>query len=132
MNGDQVLEHQLHIRLLAPEFAKRVHNQPMPGDRCRNSNSKGTGFAEGYSLGAALRLIDVLQDTSRIVQEQFPRRIESDASGQSVEQEEPQLPLQISDLPGQGRLRDMETIGRLSEMLPLSNGDEIAEMPEFH
>jgi len=26
----------------------------------------------------------------------------------------------------------MKPIGRLSEMLPLSNGNEIAQMPEFH
>src|SRR5689334_15218772 len=74
MNGHQMLKHQLHIRLLASEFAKSVYNQPMPGDRRRNSDSKRAGFAERYSLGASLRVIDVLEDTSRIVQEQFPRR----------------------------------------------------------
>ena len=40
--------------------------------------------------------------------------------------------LQILDLPRQGRLRDMKARSRSSEMLLLSNGDEIAQMPEFH
>jgi hypothetical protein len=74
MNRHQMMQHELDVWLPAPEFAKRVHNQPMPGYRRRDSDSEGTGFSEGYALGASLSLVDVLQDTSRIVQEQFPRR----------------------------------------------------------
>jgi len=65
----------------------------MPGYRGGNSDSKRTGLAKGYPLGTALRLIDVLQDTSRIAQKQFARRAQSDSSGQSVEQKESHLPL---------------------------------------
>jgi len=57
----------------------------MPGYRSGNSDSKRTRFAKGYPLGASLRLINVLQDTSRIAQKQFPRRAQSNSSGQSVE-----------------------------------------------
>jgi hypothetical protein len=69
-----MMQHELDVWLPAPEFAKRVHNQPMPRYRRGNSDSEGTGLSEGYPLGASLRLVEVLQDTSRIVQEQFPRR----------------------------------------------------------
>src|ERR1700730_4769430 len=93
MNRKQMLQLQLHVRLPAPEFAKGVYNQSMPGYRSGNSDSKRTGFAEGYPLRTSLRLIDVLQDTSRIAQKQFSRRAQSNSSGQSVEQEESHLAL---------------------------------------
>src|ERR1700688_2751490 len=93
MNRKQMMQLQFHVRLPAPEFAKGVYNQSMPGYRSGNSDAKRTGFAKGYSLGASLRLIDVVQDTSRIAQKQFPRRAQSDSSGHSVEQEESHLAL---------------------------------------
>jgi hypothetical protein len=65
----------------------------MPGHGSGNSDSKRARFAKGYPLGASLRLIDVLQDTSRISQKNFPRHAQSNSSGQSVEQEESHLPL---------------------------------------
>src|ERR1700719_2383218 len=77
MNRKQMMQLQLHVRLPAPEFAKGVYDQSMPGYRSGNSDSKRTGFAKGYPLGAKLRVIDVLQDTSRIGQKQFPRRVQS-------------------------------------------------------
>src|SRR5258708_27279659 len=91
MNRKQMMQLQLHVRLPAPEFAKGVYDQSMPGHRGGNSDSKRTRFAKSYPLGASLRLIDVLQDTSRISQKQFPRRAQSNSSGQSVEQEESHL-----------------------------------------
>jgi hypothetical protein len=64
----------------------------MPGYRSGNCDSKRTGFAMGYPLGAKLRLIDVLQDTPRIAQKQFPRRVQSNSSRQSIKQEESHFP----------------------------------------
>src|SRR6266851_1792102 len=85
INRKQMMQLQLHVRLPAPEFAKGVYNYSMPGYRRRNSDSKRTGLAMGYPLGAKPRLIDVLQDATRIAQKQFPRRVQSDSSGQSIE-----------------------------------------------
>src|SRR6266404_5323348 len=85
INRKQMMQLQLHVRLPAPEFAKGVYNYSMPGYRSGNSDSKRTGFAMGYPLGAKLRLIDVLQDATRIGQKQFPRRVQSDTSWQSIE-----------------------------------------------
>ena len=88
MNSKQVMQFQRRVRLPAPEFAKGVYNHSMPGYRSGNSDSKRTGFALGNPLGAKLRLIDVLQDTSRIGQKQFPRLVQPNSSRQSVEQGE--------------------------------------------
>src|SRR5580704_15010929 len=91
MDRKQMMQLQLHVWLPASEFAKGVYNQSMPGYRGGNSDSKRTGFAKGYPLCTSLRLIDVLQDTSRIAQKQFPRRAQSHPTGQSVEQGESYL-----------------------------------------
>jgi hypothetical protein len=93
MNGKQMMQHELGIGLAAPEFAKGLDNHPMPGQRHGNSDSKRPGFAKGNPLGAPFRLINILQDTSRIAQKQFPRRAQSDSSGQSVKQRKSHLAL---------------------------------------
>jgi hypothetical protein len=84
VHGKQMVHHQLHVWLPAPEFAKRVQHHPMPRKRRGNADAERTGLAKGDPLGASLRLIDVLQDTSRVAQKHFPRRAQSDSSGQSV------------------------------------------------
>src|SRR6185295_18907066 len=60
MNRHHVMKHELHVWLTTPEFAKRVDDQPMPGDRRRNADSKRPRLAECNPFGAALRVIDVL------------------------------------------------------------------------
>src|SRR6202048_211950 len=85
INRKQMMQLQLHVRLPTPQFAKGVYNQSMPGYRRGNSDSKRTSFAVGYPFGAKLRLIDVLQDATRIGQKQFTRRVQSDTSWQSIE-----------------------------------------------
>src|ERR1700676_5304752 len=82
VNRKQMMQLQFRVRLPAPEFAKGVYNQSMPGYRSGNSDSKGTRLAKGNPLGASLRLIDVLQDTSRIAQKRFPCRAQSNSPGQ--------------------------------------------------
>src|SRR5712664_2065639 len=85
INRKQMKQLQLHVRLPAPEFAKGVYNYSMPGHGSGNSDSKRTSFAMGYPFGAKLRLIDVFQDATCIGQKQFPRRVQSDTSWQSIE-----------------------------------------------
>src|SRR6266478_4126931 len=84
INRKQMLQLQLHVWLPTPQFAKGVYNQSMPGYRSGNTDSKCTGLAMGYPLGTKLRLIYVLQDPTRIGQKQFPRRVQSDPSWQSI------------------------------------------------
>jgi hypothetical protein len=87
-----MMQFQHHVRLPAPEFAKGIYDQPVPRNRSGNSNSKRASFAMGYPLGAKRRLMDVLQDTSHVVQKQLPSRVQSDSSRQSVEEGESNLP----------------------------------------
>jgi hypothetical protein len=123
------MQREFHVWVSTSEFAKHIDDRAMPRHRRGNADSKRTGLAKGHPFGAPPRLVDVLQDTSRVAQEQRPRRAQSNATRQSVEQEESDLPLQILDLPRQGRLCDMEARGCSSEMLLLSDRDEIAQMP---
>src|SRR6266851_9830777 len=66
VNRKQMMHYQFHVWLPTPEFAKRVRHHSMPGERHRDADSQRTGVAKGDQLGAALCLIDVLQDTSRV------------------------------------------------------------------
>src|SRR4029077_13182365 len=104
------------------------NDRAMPGDRRGDADSKRTGLAKCHSFGASPRLVHVVQDTSRVAQKQFPRRAQSNATRQSVEQGESDLLLQILDLPRQRRLRDMEPRRRATEVLLLPDPDEIAQM----
>src|SRR6476469_11173200 len=99
MNRHHVMKHQLHVWLTTPEFAKRVHNQPMPGDGRRNADSKRTRLAESNPFGAALRVLDILQNASRIAQEHLSCFAQSHSPRQPFEQQESHLSLQILDLP---------------------------------
>jgi hypothetical protein len=98
MNRKLVMQLQRRIRVPPPEFAKGVYNHSMPGYCSGNPDSKRTVFAMGNPFGAKLRLIDVLQDTSRIGQEQFPRLAQSNSARQSVEQGESKFSFQILNL----------------------------------
>jgi hypothetical protein len=92
MNRNQVMQLQLRVRLRAPESAKGVYDQAMPGYCSGNSDSKRTRFAMRNPFRAKLRLINVLQDTSRIGQKQLARFVQSNSSRQSIEQGESKFP----------------------------------------
>jgi hypothetical protein len=127
-----MMKHQLHVWLTTPEFAKRTDHQSMPGNRCRNPDSKRTSLAESDPFGAALCVVDFLQNATRIAQEHLSCFAQSHSARQPFEQKESHLPLEILDLPGQRRLHDMKALGCASEVLLFSNADEIAQMAEFH
>ena len=66
MDRQHVMQHELRVRLPAPEFAKGVHDEPMPGHRRGNADSKRAGLAQSNPFGPSLRLIDFVQNPSRI------------------------------------------------------------------
>jgi hypothetical protein len=123
------MKHEFHVWVATSEFTKHIDDRAMPGHGRGDADSKRTGLAKGNPFGASPRLIDVLQDTSRITQEQLPRCTQSNAAWQSVEQEESDLPLHILDLPRQRGLRNMEPRGRATEVLLFPDRDEIPQMP---
>src|SRR3984893_15708138 len=122
------MKHEFHVWVATSEFAKHIDDRAMPGHRRGDPDSKRTRLAKGHPFGASPRLVDVVQDTSRVAQEQFPRRAQSNATRQSVEEEKPDLLLQILDLARQRRLRNMEPHRRATEMLLLPDPEEIAQM----
>jgi hypothetical protein len=87
------MQPELRVWVPTSEFAKHIHDRAMPGHRRGDADSKRTSLAKGNPFGASPRLVNVLQDTSGIAQEQFPSRAQSDASRQSVEQQESHFPL---------------------------------------
>src|SRR6185295_13982204 len=129
MNREQMMYEELHVGLMTAKFAKRVGHHAVPRHSGRDADAQRPRFAEGDPLSTSRRVFDVLQDASRVVQEQRSSRTQSNAARQSVEQRKANLPLQILDLPREWRLSDVEASRRPPEMLLLANRDEIAQMP---
>src|SRR5712691_1898660 len=84
------------------------------------------------ALGASLRVIDILQDAPRIGQEQFPSSVQPYASRQSVEHGESHLLLQVLNLARQGRLNDVQPLGRPPEVLFFCEPNEVPQVSKFH
>ena len=68
MDGEQVVQFQLNVRLPAAELAKGVDDQPVPGQARGNSNPKRADFAVRDPFGTQLRFLDFSQDPPRIGQ----------------------------------------------------------------
>jgi len=132
MNGHHVMQDELNAWLPTTEFTKRVHDQAVPRYRRSNADSKSASLAEGDPAGTSLRILDILQDASRVTQEHLSRIAQSHPTGEPVEQEESHILFEIPDLSRQRRLRDTQSCSGSPEMLLFSHADEIAQMPEFH
>jgi hypothetical protein len=74
------MKYEFHVWMATSEFTKHIDDRAMPGHGRGDADSKRTGLAKGHSFGAAPRLVDVVQDTSRVAQEQLPRRAQPDAT----------------------------------------------------
>jgi hypothetical protein len=125
VHRQQMMQLQFRVRQLPPESAENICDHSMPGHRGCYSDSQRTGLAVRNALGASFRVLNILEDSSRIGQEQFPRGVQSHSTRQAVEQGESHLSLQILNLPRQGRLNDVEPFRRAPEVLFFRNADKI-------
>jgi len=50
----------------------------------------------------------------------------------ALEQQHPQVILQLLDLPGQRRLGDVQALGRAREVQLLGDGNEVTQVTQFH
>src|SRR5579875_3806991 len=72
------------------------------------------------------------EDPSAFRQEDLAGRSQPHLASASLEQTHADLAFELSYLLAQGRLCDMQGIGPTAEMCTFSDGDEIAQMPNFH
>ena len=72
------------------------------------------------------------EDPTRLVQHGGAGRGERDAALRTGEQLHTQLRLELADLLTDGRLRNVQPLGRAPEVQFLGDGDEVPQMPKFH
>src|SRR2546427_8905934 len=86
----------------------------------------------GRAAGARDSSDRAVERVAGLGQERLAGAGESDSAGESLEQRDPQLGLEIMDLLGEGGLGDVETPGGPGESEFLGDGDEIAQVAQLH
>ena len=81
-------------------------------------------------LGA--RALDLLQDAAGMREQALARLRRSGAATVADEKVLPELDLEASDLPADGRLRDAEQARRPREAAEVDDGDEVLELLQVH
>src|SRR5213593_535391 len=84
----------------------------------------------GRAAGARDSSDRAVERVAGLGQERLAGAGESDPAGESLEQRDPQLGLEIMDLLGEGGLRDVQAAGGAREPQLLSYGDEIAKVAQ--
>ena len=72
------------------------------------------------------------QQVTRLRQEHLARGRERGAPAVAVKQRHAELGLELADLLADARLREMQAVGRAAEVKLLGDGDERAQLPQFH
>ncbi len=76
--------------------------------------------------------LDRVQRLARLDHEYPPGVSQTDAASAALEQGHPELVLELSHLPAERRLRQMQAAGGAGEVLLLGDGHERAELAEVH
>ena len=61
-----------------------------------------------------------------------PRRVQPQSAGQAVEKFHSQFVFQVAQLPGHGRLGDVQPLGSAPDISGLSDHQEVTKMAKFH
>ena len=72
------------------------------------------------------------QDGPRVLKETPPGLGERHLAPRAFEQAGAQFRLEVADLHGQRRLADVQALGRTGKAQGLGNGDEVAQVAQFH
>jgi hypothetical protein len=76
--------------------------------------------------------VDLGQHAACLVEQGRTRRGQRNASLRPVEQADAELHLELANLLADGGLGDVQSFGRAVEVQFLRDGDEVAQMSEFH
>ena len=78
------------------------------------------------------RLADQGQDVGRLGHQGVPRLGQFHALAGALEELGAEFVLQLLDLPGQGRLGDVQAGRGAAEIELLGQGEEVSQVPQFH
>jgi hypothetical protein len=98
------------------------------GLRGREAHPKHVIGGSVRPAGVGEALLQPDQGASYILQEDLPGLGQLDPAPVALEQRDPQLVLELGDLPAESGLGDVEALGRPPEVELLGDGDEVAQV----
>jgi hypothetical protein len=122
----QLEQRQPDARQVRAKKAEDVRKNPRVRRRFDEADAQAAGLTVRCTLSGALRALRLRQREPSLGQEGAPRRRELDTTRDALEQPRADLPLEVTDLSAEWRLRDAEPQGRASEVELFGHGDEVA------
>ncbi len=128
--GVEALELDLNVRMPSDEDAENslenVYLRRRPA-----TDRESPDFSTRGLVGNLHGVIGVAQDVACLLQKQAAGLGHRDRAPVSAEQLDAKLALEILNLVGEWRLRDVETIRGSAKVQLFGNGDEVAEVAKF-
>jgi len=105
--------------------------QSFQGQR-RNADTDDPLVAASERSGALAKRSGVGEELAATNEEVFTFSCQDQPSARTIEQGHAELDLEISDLPGERGLTDIEAGCGTRDAASIGDGDEVAKMPQFH
>jgi len=102
------------------------------GGGVRESNAQPPDLALSDESGSVDATPKIGEESPGLFQKRSPGLGETHASLQSLEECESYVVFELSDLPRQRRLNDVQPLGGPPEVLLFAHRDEIAKVPQLH
>src|SRR5215813_4681724 len=120
-------ELQSHLRPARAEGVQDGGQFPAVGRGVRESNAQAPDLALGDEAGSVDATPKIGEKSLGLFEKRFPSLGEAHASLQSLEECASYLVFELSYLPRQSRLNDMQPLGGAPKMLFFAHGNEIAK-----
>ena len=114
------------------ELADRARHQRMERRRGGEADGDAADLAARGAAGADLGMLGLGQDRLGVDQERAAGVGQADAARMAHEQRRVDLALERADLLAERRLLDVQLLGRAGDVALMRDGDEVAEMAQFH
>ena len=124
-------ETQADVRVALAEVAREVGDQ-VPGRRAEHPEAQCPAAKLADAPHGVARAIDVGEDTLGLGAERASRLGQCDPASHPCEEVDPELALQLPDLLGERRLRDVERPRRRRERRVLRGREEVAQLHQIH
>src|ERR1051326_7010301 len=129
--GGEVMQTSAHVGQLGLKGTQRGRQNPR-GERRRVTDVEFARAAVSYRPRRLNRLFRALQDRAGFSQERATGRRQAHGFGAALQQQKAEFSLQVAHLAAQRWLRDVQPQCSPRNVLLLGDGDEAAEVAQFH
>ena len=114
------------------EEAEHLGQHARVGGGFDEADAQPSDLSPCGAFGGALGARRLGECEARFGEKRAPRRGELHAASDALEQRRADLALEVADLTGERRLRDVEPRGSAAEVELFGDGNEVPEVAEFH